>query len=77
MALLIDIFSEYDQLELVKGSRDLIAFMTPLGLMKMTILPQSATNSVSQLVRIVTQILAAHLRDRAQQFLDHLGVQKT
>ena len=74
VASLIDFFSGYDQVELDKGSRDLTAFMTPLGLMRMTTLPQGATNLVAQFVRIVTKILAAHLRDRAKQFLDDLGV---
>ncbi len=48
--------------------------MTPLGLMRMTTLPQGATNSVAQFVQIVLKILAPHLRDRAKLFLDDLGV---
>lgn len=44
--------------------------------MRMTILPQSATNSVPQLVRIVTKFLVAHLQDWAQQSIDHLAVKK-
>ena len=44
---LIDFFSSYDQVELDEESRDLPGFMTPLGLMRMTTLPQGATNSVA------------------------------
>ncbi len=45
MASMIDFFSGYDQVELDVGSRDMIAFQTPLGLLWMTKLPQGATNS--------------------------------
>ena len=58
---LIDFFSGYDQVELDEESLDLTAFMTLLGLMRMTTLPQGATNSVAQFVRIVPKILAPHL----------------
>ena len=44
----IDFFSGYDQVELDKESRNLTAFMTSLGFMQMTTLPQGATNSVCQ-----------------------------
>ncbi len=60
---LIDFFSGYNRVELDKEYRDLTAFMTPLGLIRMTTLPQGATNSVAQFVRIVRKILAPHLRD--------------
>ncbi len=76
MGSLIDLFSVYDQIELDKGSRDLTAFMRPLRLMRMTTLPQGATNSVLQFVRIVIKILVAHLRDRAKQFLDDWRVKE-
>ncbi len=58
---LIDFFSGYDQVELDEESRDLTAFMALLGLGRMTTLPQGATNSVAQCVRIVPKILAPHL----------------
>ena len=71
---LIDFFSGYDQVKLDKEFRDLTAFMTPLGLMRMTTLAQGATNSVAQFVRIVLKILAPYLRDRTKPFLDNVGV---
>ncbi len=66
----------YDQVKLDKESRDLTAFMTPLGLMWMTTLPQGATNFVAQFVQIVFQILALHLRNRAKSFIDDVGVKE-
>ena len=66
---LVDFFSGYNQVELDEESRDLTAFMTLLGLMRMTTLPQGATNSVAQFVRIILKILALHLRDFANFFL--------
>ncbi len=71
---LIDFFSSYDKVELDEASRDLTAFRTPLGLMRITILAQSATNSVAQFVRILLKILEPHPRDRAKLFLDDVGV---
>lgn len=53
----------YDQVELNEESWDLTGFMTPLGLMRITTLPQKATNSVVQFVRIALKVLADHLRD--------------
>ncbi len=38
IVFLIDFFSGYDQIELDEKSRDLIAFHTPIGLLRMTIL---------------------------------------
>ena len=70
----IDFFSGYDQVELDEKSRDLTAFMTPLGLMQMTTLAQSATNSVAQFVRIILKILAPYLRNRAKPFLDDMAI---
>lgn len=54
---LIDWFSGYDQITLDVLSRDITAFQTPLGLLRQTTLPQGATNSVAQFVRISLRIL--------------------
>ncbi len=48
--------------------------MTPLGLMRMTTLPQGATNSVAQFVQIVLKFLAPYLCDQAKSILDDVGV---
>jgi len=47
MALLINLFSGYDQIDLNVKSRDLTRFQTPIGLLRMTTLPQGATNLVA------------------------------
>jgi hypothetical protein len=71
---LIDWFSGYDQLVLAEESRDMTAFMTPLGLLRMTTVPQGATNSIAQFVRIVEKILEPLLNHVAMPFMDDVGV---
>ena len=75
VASLIDFFSGYDQVELAEMSRDLTAFMTEShGLVRQTTLPQGATNSVAQFVRIVTKILEELIPYIAMPYLDDIGV---
>ena len=74
IASLIDWFSGYDQVPLDEKSRDLTAFFTPLGLLRMTRLPQGATNSVAQFVRVVSKVLEDQIPRRAIPFLDDVGV---
>jgi hypothetical protein len=74
VASLIDFFSGYDQVELDVKSRDLTAFQTPIGLLRQTTLPQGATNSVAQFVRIVTKILEDFIPEDCLPFLDDVGV---
>jgi hypothetical protein len=76
MTPLIDFFSGYDQIEFDSRCRDLTAFMTPLGLLRQTNLPQpqGATNSVAQFVRIVVKILADLDPTVCQPFPDDVGV---
>jgi RNase H-like domain found in reverse transcriptase/Integrase zinc binding domain/Reverse transcriptase (RNA-dependent DNA polymerase) len=71
---LIDWLSGYDQVPLAKECRDLTAFMTPLGLMRHTTLPQGATNSVAQFVRITNTILQHQIPLRARPFLDDCAI---
>jgi len=47
MALMINLFSEYDQIKLDVRSRDLTGFQTPIRLLQMTMLLQGATNLVA------------------------------
>ena len=46
IASLIDFFFNYDQIKLDKKNKDLTAFHTPIGLLRMITLPQKAINSV-------------------------------
>ena len=71
---MIDFFSRYDQIELDVKSRDLTGFQTPIGLLRMTTLPQGATNSVAQFVRIVTKILEDLIPNVCLPFLDDIGI---
>jgi hypothetical protein len=71
---LIDWFSGYDQLVLAEESRDMIVFMTLLGLLWMTTVPQGATNSIVQFVRIVEKILEPLLNHVAMPFMDNVRV---
>src|SRR2546430_1077376 len=57
----VNFFFGYDQIELDEISRDLIRFMIPIDLLKMTTLFQKITNSVAQFVRIIIKILQNHI----------------
>ena len=70
---LIDFFSGYDQIELNERSKDLISFHTPIRLYRMTTLPQNATNSVTQFIRVITKIFQNHL-SRCLSFINDIGV---
>jgi hypothetical protein len=74
IASLVDLYSGYDQMLLHPKSRDLTAFFTPLGLLRCTTLPQGATNSVAQFVRIMNLILEDINPEVAMPFLDDVGV---
>jgi reverse transcriptase-like protein/integrase-like protein len=71
---LVDFFSGYDQLELDVRSRDMTAFMTPLGLLRMVTPPQGATNSVAEFVRCVIAILRELFPKVAMPFVDDVVV---
>ena len=49
-------------------------FYTPLGLLRQTMLPQGATNSMAQFVRVVTKILEDLIPHDCMLFLDNVGV---
>ena len=74
---LVDFFSGYDQIELDEIFRDLTGFMTPIGLLKMTILFQKITNSVAQFVRVVIKILQDHIPKHCEPFLDDINIKKS
>jgi hypothetical protein len=74
---LIDLFSKYDQVELNRQSRDLIAFMTSIELLRMTILSMRIINFVTQFVRIVIKILIDHILDVARSFLDDIEIKNS
>lgn len=56
-----DFFSGYNQIELDEKSRALTTFMTFLGFMQITTLPQGATQLVAKFGRIILKILTLYL----------------
>ena len=76
MALLINFFSRYNQIELDIKSRDLTGFQTPIGLLQITTLLQSATNLVAQFVQIVTKMLKDLIPKDCLPFLDNIGIKR-
>ena len=52
----IDYYSGYDQISLDKRSRDLTTFLTDVGLVRNTRLPQGWTNSVVHFQRVMTKV---------------------
>jgi RNase H-like domain found in reverse transcriptase/Integrase zinc binding domain/Reverse transcriptase (RNA-dependent DNA polymerase) len=69
----MDLFSGYDQVPLHKNSRDITSFQTPLGQLRMTTLPQGATNSVAQFQRCA-EIMTEHESSVAKAFVDDITV---
>ena len=76
IALLIDFFSNYNQIDLALKSRDLTAFITSLDLFRITRLLQEATNSVVQFVQVVTRIFK-DLLDKYVSFVDNIDVKSS
>ena len=77
IASLIDFFSNYDQIKLNKKSRNLTTFHTPIGLLKITTLPQKAINSVTQFARITTKILQKYISRLYFSFLDNINTKRS
>ena len=73
---LIDFFSDYNQIDLIKECRDLTIFQTLIELLRMTRFSQDAMNSIAQFVWVVIKILTAHITARCRLFLDDVRVKK-
>ena len=71
---LVDAFSGYDQVSLDEKSRDITTFATPIGLFRMCTLPQGATNSVAQFMRIMVRVMSGLIPKVANVFLDDITV---
>jgi hypothetical protein len=61
---------------LYSKSRDLTIFFTLLRLLQNTTLPQRATNSVAQFIRVISLILEDINLKVAMLFLDDVGVKE-
>jgi hypothetical protein len=71
---LVDLYSGYNQILLHPKSRDLTAFFTLLRLLQNTTLPQGATNSVAQFIRIINLILEDINPEVAKPFINNISV---
>jgi len=67
----LDLFVGYDHCTLAEESRDYITFDTPLGIIRLTVLPQGWTGLVGIFHNDVTFILQ-HEMDKAPNFLDDI-----
>ena len=74
VALLIDFFFRYNQIPFAEYYCNLTAFITPVGLVQITILLQGATNLVAQFVYIVNKILEDYILEYCQVFLDNIRI---
>ena len=71
---LVDLFSRYDQCTLDPASRDITAFHTLLGLMRMTTLPMGYTNAVQVFDRVMRKVLQHQIfRGRCEPFIDDVA----
>ena len=72
---LLDLFLCYDQCILAPDSRDLMAFMTPFGLWKMTTLPQGYTNGVQVFDRVIQKVIKNVISENlGKPFIDDIAV---
>ena len=70
----IDYYSGYYQVPLDKESQDLTAFVTELGLVRMTRLPQGWTNSVACFQRVMGKVHWRQIPRHVRPFLDDCGI---
>jgi hypothetical protein len=69
-----DMLSGFDARKLDPASRDLTAFWTPLGLLRITSLPQGFTNSPAEFQKCMVFILRDEIPDVANIFIDDLPI---
>jgi hypothetical protein len=70
----IDYYSGYDQISLDKASRDLTAFLSELGLIRRTTLPQGWCNSVATFQRVVSKVHCEQIPHEVRLFIDDAGL---
>ncbi len=70
----IDYFSSFHEISLARVSHDLTAFLTALGLVRLTRMPQGWTNSVAVFQRIMGKVHFRQILHEAQPFLDDVAL---
>jgi hypothetical protein len=69
-----DLFSGFDARKIHPNSRELTAFMTPLGLLQITSLPIGFTNSPAEFQKCMVFILQDEIPHKANIFIDDLPI---
>ena len=69
-----DLFWGFDAWRVAKESRELTAFMTPLGLLQITSLPTGYTNAPSEFQKCMVFILQEEIPDYVNIFIDDLAI---
>lgn len=69
-----DLYGGYGQYPLDELSRDLTAFQTALGPMRLTTVPQGGSNLVGAFQRAMNFIIADEYADEAIAYIDDVGV---
>ena len=70
----LDLYWGFHAQMLDEASRDLTAFLTPLGLLQITLLPMGFTNSPAEFQACMTFILQDEIPDKANIFIDDLPI---
>ena len=70
----LDLYWGFDARKVHPKSRDLTAFYTPLGLLRITSLPTGFTNSPSEFQACMQHILQREMPDKADCFIDDLAI---
>jgi hypothetical protein len=65
-----DLYSGYDARVIHPQSRDLTTFHSPLGLLRLTVIPQGFTNAVSEFQNCMTFILKDEIPHKTNVFVD-------
>src|SRR5947207_13584640 len=71
--LLIDFFSDYDQIELDSESQDMTAFQTSLRLFQQTTLSMGAINFSAQFSCIVMRVLEFCIPKDCEMYFDNIS----
>ena len=72
--MVFDLFWGFDARKIHKRSRDLTAFMTPLGLLQITLLPTIFTNSPAEFQKCMVMVLKDEIPHTTNIFIDDLPI---
>jgi len=72
--IVFDLFWEFDACKIHPKSRELTAFMTPLGLLQLTSLPTGFTNALAEFQKCISIILQEEIPNTANILIDDLPI---